>query len=122
MVWLAWSVEGQAVWWGVHRKGTVQHTGARGHLVWGCVCPVGMHCLHSTVTASPGLCTQQSKYLSGVEQTGRGGGGVWGSLAARARPGPEVCIPSHSLGAPGNILETMPLRHFLHRAPGATRE
>ena len=87
-----------------------------------CVCPVGVHCLYPTVTASPGLCTQQSKYLSGVEQTGRGRGGVCGSLAVRARPGPEVWIPSHSLAAPGNILEIMPLRHFLHRAPGATRE
>ena len=71
-----------------HRKGTVQHTGSRGHLVRGCVCPVGMHCLHATVTASPGLCTtaEQIFVRSGANRQGQGWGVGEPGCKGQARP------------------------------------
>ena len=51
---------------------SVQHTRTRGQFVPGCVCPVGVHPLLSTVTASPWLCTtaEQIFVRSGANRQG----------------------------------------------------
>lgn len=76
-----------AIGYSSHRKGTVQHT-SRGHLVRGCVCPVGTHCLHAAVTASPGLCTtaEQIFVRSGANSQGRGWGVGESGCKGQARP------------------------------------
>lgn len=89
---------------------SVQHTRTRGQFVPGCVCPVGVHPLLSTVTASPGLCTtaEQIFVRSGANRQGAVREPGWEGRPGQAQRSGTLQI---RWGPPGNILEIMLLRH-----------